>query len=236
MKKNCYFISIIISLVIILGYILTYSNNTFNTIKQQTVKIKVLAKQSDEYRSNEWQGSGIFISDNLILTAGHIVKNAEVIDVILPNGDCFKARNWYLEDESQTDLGFIDVNTPQKEKIVQLVDVKVGEAVWALGNPFGFYPSLTKGIISRLNLKGLEDNALQDNYFGSKGLILTDCPLNPGNSGCPLFNNRGIVGICVGGFPGANNVSFCIPAKVCLLSLNKCYATKALEVYDEASE
>jgi len=193
-------------------------NTLINRIKNNVVKIKVLSINGDT-----WEGSGIFIQDNLIITAGHIVDGAEIIDIIFENEDCYKARNWYLEDVAITDLGFIDVNTPQKEKQIKFIDGEVGETVWALGNPFGMYPSLTKGIISNLSVVD------EDYFFGNKLLLYTDCPVNPGNSGCPLYNKKGIVGICVGGIFGANDVGFCIPAKICQLSLEKYLATKKLQ-------
>lgn len=187
-------------------------------IKNNVVKIKVLSKNG-----NTWEGSGVFIQDNLIITAGHVVNDAEIIDIILENKDCYKARNWYLEDVAITDLGFIDVNTPQEEKQIKFINGKIGETVWALGNPFGMYPSLTKGIISNLSVVD------EDYFFGSKLLLYIDCPINPGNSGCPLFNKKGIVGICVGRIFGANDVGFCIPAEICRLSLEKYLATKKLQ-------
>jgi len=196
----------------------------FNLIRSNTVKIKVLDQDGEER-----QGTGIFIRDNLIITAGHMVDGAEVVDIILPNGDCYKGRSWYQEDIKIIDLGFIDVNTPQVEKAIRFVEGRTGDTVWALGNPFGAYPSLTKGIISNM---AFED---QEYYFGTKLLILTDCPLNPGNSGSPLFSPKGIVGICVGRIPCANDFSFCVPARICRLSLQKYLAIKALENCDATS-
>ena len=189
------------------------------------VKIKVqndvIAYEAYEIY-NGWQGTGIFIKDDLILTAGHIVENADIITIITNDGEQHIAIDWYKESEA--DLGVIKVITPEKEKELKFDSAKLGEGAWALGNSLGIDIVLTKGIISALNID------FEDNFFGNKNIFLTDTAANPGNSGGPIFNKNGkIVGILVGGFYNAQGMNIVIPSNICELTLNKYFAIEALK-------
>jgi len=187
-----------------------------------SVRPCVIKIQAENEYGSSWQGTGVFINDDLILTAGHMVNDANKITVIWPCDYNLPALSWYQEDYSMTDLGFIYIETPEKEPIAKFADAIVGETVRALGNPFGYYPVLTEGIVSALNV--------EEDWLGEKNLLLTDCPINPGNSGCPLFNkNNEIVGITVAGFIYADGMNFIVPSKICELSLAKYRAIQALK-------
>ena len=173
----------------------------------------------NEYNSG-WRGSGIFIRDNLILTAGHIVDGISDANIFTVDGKEYKAKSWYLETEA--DIGFIEVDTNDVESTLSFDNAKLGEDVWAYGNPLGVFPVLTKGIISAINAF--------DEYSNTKKMIITDAAANGGNSGCPIFDKSGnILGICSWHYPGQEGMNYFIRAEVIKLSLEKYKAIKALE-------
>jgi len=167
-----------------------------------------------------WQGSGVFIRDNLILTAGHIVDGISNADIFTVDGKEYKAKSWYLETEA--DVGFIEVDTNDIESTLSFDNAKLGEVVWAFGNPLGVFPVLAKGIVSAVGAP--------DNYKNTKNMIISDVAANGGNSGCPLFDKWGnIVGICSWHYPGQEGMNYFVRAEVIKLSLQKYDAIKALE-------
>ena len=101
-------------------------------------------------------------------------------------------------------------------------NAKLGEVVWAYGNPLGVFPVLTKGIISATNAP--------DNHGDTKNMIITDVAANGGNSGCPIFDKWGnILGICSWHYPGQEGMNYFVRAEVIELSLQKYDAIRALE-------
>jgi len=185
----------------------------YKDVLPAVVKIKVDGNYSG------WEGTGIFIEDDLILTAGHIVDNANEIWIIWSDGKKHKAVNWYKETE--VDLGIVYIRTPEKEKWLRFDKAIVGEEVWAIGNPFAIFPILTKGIISAIDMP--------DDFMFTKNMLITDCAINPGNSGCALFNKNGnILGICSWGYRGAQGMSYFVRAEICELVLDKYFATVGL--------
>lgn len=188
------------------------------------VQIKVISTEIDWYTGEpaEWQGSGIFIKDNLILTAGHIVDTAARLTIITVNGEVYTTWEWYKEADA--DIGLIEVDTCKKEKKLKFDNAILGETVWAYGNPYGVFPVLTKGIISAIDM--------YDNYTNTKNMIITDAGANAGNSGCALFDKYGnILGICSWhySYPATEGMNYFVRAEVIKLSLEKYYAIKALE-------
>lgn len=186
------------------------------------VQIKVISTEID-WRTGEpakWQGSGVFIRDNLILTAGHIVDSISEATIFTIDGKRYKAKSWYLETEA--DVGFIEVKTPEREKSLHFDNAKLGETIWAFGNPFGVFPVLTKGIISAINM--------YDNYSHTKDMVIVDTAIDPGNSGCPIFDKYGnILGICSWKYIYSQSLNYCVRSEVIELSLEKYDATRALE-------
>jgi serine protease Do len=158
-------------------------------------------------------GSGFIVSsDGYILTNAHVVRDADEVEVKLIDKRKFIAK--VIGADNRTDVAVIKI-TASSLPAVKLGDpakLRVGEAVAAIGSPFGFENSVTAGIVSA---KGR--SLPSESYVP---YIQTDVPINPGNSGGPLFNMKGeVVGINSqiysrsGGYQG---VSFAIPIDVAM--------------------
>ena len=164
-------------------------------------------------------GSGFIVSsDGYILTNAHVVSGADEVIVKLIDKRKFTAK--VIGTDTRTDVAVLKITSPSKLPIVKLgnpAQLRVGEAVAAIGSPFGFENSVTAGIVSA---KGR--SLPSESYVP---YIQTDVPINPGNSGGPLFNMRGeVVGINSqiysrsGGYQG---VSFAIPIDVAMEVVNQ---------------
>ena len=167
----------------------------------------------DRQREAQSLGSGFIISDDgYVLTNNHVVADADEIIVRLSDRSELQAK--LVGTDPRTDVALLKVegkNLPTV-KLGDSSKLKVGEWVLAIGSPFGFDHSVTKGIVSA---KGR--TLPNDTYVP---FIQTDVAINPGNSGGPLFNMNGeVVGINSqiftrsGGFMG---LSFAIPIDVAL--------------------
>jgi serine protease Do len=155
-------------------------------------------------------GTGFIIDKNgLIITNNHVVERADEIKVRLTDNREFKAA--VIGRDPKTDLALIKISSPfEKLPVLRLGDsdnIRVGDWVLAIGNPFGLEHTVTKGIISatgRVIGSGPYDNFLQ-----------TDAPINPGNSGGPLINLRGeVIGINTAIVPGGQGLGFAIPSNM----------------------
>lgn len=138
-------------------------------------------------------GSGVIInSEGYIVTNNHVIADAEDIEVTLHDNRAYKAT--VIGADPSTDLALIQIkekNLPSLP-LVNSDDVKVGEWVLAVGNPFNLNSTVTAGIVSA---KSRNINVLQDKY-AVESFIQTDAAINPGNSGGALVNLQGgLVGI-----------------------------------------
>jgi len=158
-------------------------------------------------------GSGFFISeDGVIVTNFHIIKDAYSILVSDYAGHRYQAR--VLGTDPPTDLAVIKVDPKEKVKKLLFGDsrqLRIGQKVLAIGNPFGLDNTLTVGVVSALN-RSLPSPTLELSH----NIIQTDAAINPGNSGGPLLNSAGeVVGIITAILkPGAENIGFAIPSEV----------------------
>jgi len=218
-NKRMFFVWLALFIICYLVFAITGPSKEAVEAKFLTSLVNSTAKIVVETDYAGWEGTGVFIKDDLILTAGHVVDGAAAITVILADGSKYEAIDWYKENEA--DLGFIEVKTERKEDIVQFDDAVLGEAVWAIGNPFAVYPVVSKGIVCAVDMP--------DIYMYQKDMIIVDAAINPGNSGGPIYDTEGkILGICSWGFNG-QGMSYFVRGKVCKLSLAKFLAIKALE-------
>ena len=136
----------------------------------------------------EGTGSGIVLDrSGDILTNAHVVSGANQIQVTFNDGRTATAT--LASANSKADLAVIRVSVPAASlhplPLGNSDTVRVGDAVYAIGAPFGLAGSMTAGIVSGLNRT--------DQASGLSGLIQTDAPINPGNSGGALLNSQGLV-------------------------------------------
>lgn len=135
-------------------------------------------------------GSGVIISqDGYIVTNNHVVKDATELEVTLNNNKSYKAK--LIGTDSKMDIALLKIDANEKLPYSTFADsdqVKVGEWVLAVGNPYNLTSTVTAGIVSA-KARNLENNGLQS-------FIQTDAAVNPGNSGGALVNTRGeLIGI-----------------------------------------
>ncbi|HYA32147.1 MAG TPA: DegQ family serine endoprotease [Thermodesulfovibrionales bacterium] len=164
-------------------------------------------------------GSGFIINkDGYIVTNNHVVQKAKDITVILQNKDQYPAK--VIGSDPKVDVALIKIDAKRELVSVPLGDsdkLRDGEAVLAIGNPFGLAETVTSGIVSA---KGRTIGAGPYDDF-----IQTDASINPGNSGGPLMNFHGeVVGINTAIVASAQGIGFAVPinlAKEVLLQLNE---------------
>jgi len=142
-------------------------------------------------RVGEGTGSGIVLdSSGNILTNAHVIANASQIQVTFSDGKTAPAT--VAGSNTAADLAIVHVSVAASSlHPVPLGDssqVRVGDAVYAIGAPFGLAETMTAGIVSGLNRSNQSS--------GLTGLIQTDAPINPGNSGGALINTLGqVIGV-----------------------------------------
>jgi 2-alkenal reductase len=148
----------------------------------------------------ESQGSGFVIDkEGHILTNYHVVEGATELEVGFPSG--LKARGRLVGSDADSDLAVLAVEVhPDLLFPLKFSDsdqIKVGQTVIAIGNPFGFKSTMTMGIISGLGRTMESMHVAPDGGMFSAGdIIQTDAAINPGNSGGPLLNLSGeVIGI-----------------------------------------
>jgi S1-C subfamily serine protease len=159
-------------------------------------------------------GSGfVFDADQgLILTNHHVVEDADVIRVLLADGRHEKAR--LVGSDPKTDLAVIGIESDHLFALPlgDSTSARVGDEVFAVGNPFGYGGSFSRGIVSA---KGRSNIPLLGVYY--QRFIQTDAVINPGNSGGPLVNMRGeVIGIntAIASQSGTyDGVGFAIPSE-----------------------
>jgi serine protease Do len=157
-------------------------------------------------------GSGVIISeDGYIVTNNHVVKDASEIEITLNNKKSYKAK--LIGTDSKMDIALLKINADEKLPYTTFGnsdDVKVGEWVLAVGNPYNLTSTVTAGIVSA-KARNLANDGIQS-------FIQTDAAVNPGNSGGALVNTRGdLVGIntmissMTGSYVG---YSFAVPSNI----------------------
>ena len=161
-------------------------------------------------RTERSLGSGVIVSaDGYILTANHVVADADEVKVSIADGKTeYTAK--VIGKDSATDIAVLKIQA-NNLPAVTLADsdqLEVGDMVLALGNPFGVGQTVTMGIVSALGRSGLGFN-------GYENFIQTDAAINPGNSGGALVDVEGrLVGIntaIVSPSGGNNGIGFAVP-------------------------
>ncbi len=138
----------------------------------------------------EAKGSGFVIDPSgIIVTNNHVVKDARTVTVTMSDGNTYPAK--VLGTDPKTDLAVLKIIAPHPLPFVELGDsssVVPGEWVIAMGNPFGLDGTVTAGIVSALG------RDIGDGPYDK--FIQIDAPINEGNSGGPLFDQKGeVIGV-----------------------------------------
>ncbi len=157
----------------------------------------------------EGVGSGVIIDkDGYVLTNYHVIDDAERLRITLSDGRVFNGK--VVGVDPPTDLAVIKIQTKEEIPVAKLgnsSELKAGQIVLAVGNPFGLTggPTVTSGIVSSLNRSLQTENGMLE-------LIQTDAAINPGNSGGPLVNTLGeVVAINTANMPYAQGIGFAVP-------------------------
>jgi putative serine protease PepD len=169
----------------------------YEKVADGVVNITSTAVQMDFFFNvfpTQGSGSGAILDPKgHILTNHHVVASAQKLEVALADGSRWPAK--LIGSDPDNDLAVIKIDAPrEKLKVIPMGDSKnlrIGQKVLAIGNPFGFDRTLTTGVISSVGrtIRSEVGTLIED-------VIQTDAAINPGNSGGPLLNSEGeIIGI-----------------------------------------
>jgi len=176
-------------------------------------------------------GSGIiFDSRGYVLTNYHVVGTAKEAEITLLNGKKYKGT--VLGGDPTNDLAVVKIDAPAGTKFPVATlgnsnDVKVGEYVVAIGNPFGLDYTVTSGIVSAVNREVPKPNG--NGYYYN--MIQTDAAINPGNSGGPLVDIHGrVIGIntAIISPSQGQGLGFAIPINTAKALVSRLVISKAL--------
>ena len=196
--------------------------NSVDKISKSVVNIasvRMLHDQLFRVFPVEGVGSGVVIDEKgYILTNNHVIDDAERLKVTLTDGRVLRGK--VVGNDEMTDLAVIKVEAEQPLPAAELGnsdDLKAGQIVMAIGNPFGLTggPAVTAGIVSSLN-RSIRARS------GVLELIQTDAAINPGNSGGPLVNTKGeVIAINTANMPYAQGIGFAVPINTAKLILKE---------------
>lgn len=172
-------------------------------------------------------GSGVIVSpDGYILTNNHVVADADELKVLLPDDREFLAK--VVGTDPKTDVAVIKIDADELPTVT-LADsdkLRVGDIVFAVGNPLDVGQTVTMGIVSA---KGRNKLGLLDEVGGYESFIQTDAAINPGNSGGALIDAKGrLVGINSAIFSNTHTnigIGFAIPVNLAASVMNSLIET-----------
>ena len=185
-------------------------NDTYSLIKEFPKPTENKDKPKNQENST-WTGTGFALSNNYVVTNHHVINEAKTISIKGVNGDL---NNGYTAEvvatDKTNDIAVLKINDTRFEgfgTIPYCISTRmadVGEEVFVLGYPLtqalGNEIKLTNGIISS-----------RTGYQGDIATYQISAPVQPGNSGGPMFDSKGnVIGIVVAGVPGAENVGYAI--------------------------
>ncbi len=157
-------------------------------------------------------GSGVVIdNDGHVLTNNHVIENAQQLKITTTDGRTENGK--VIGTDELTDLAVVKAGSIEKFEHAQLGDsdnLRIGQIVLAIGNPFGLSggPTVTSGIVSSLKRSIQFDTGMLE-------VIQTDAAINPGNSGGPLINTNGeVVAINTAKMPYGQGIGFAIPINI----------------------
>lgn len=168
--------------------------NVYERVSPSVVHITSRSEVYDFWRGvvpSEGSGSGFTIDqEGHIVTNHHVIENATQIEVLLPDGTAYPAQ--LIGDDPYNDLAVLKIDVPDgmlsPVEFGSAENLRVGQRVIAIGNPFGLDRTLTTGVVSALGRTIETENG---DALGE--VIQTDAAINPGNSGGPLLDTSGLV-------------------------------------------
>lgn len=174
-----------------------FSSEVYQIIQPSLVLIQSEVKGKDGKNDNSL-GSGVVINDmGDILTSLHVVADSDAINLIFPDGTESSAQ--IMVEQPEKDIAIVRADHPPAFLIPAVIGnpnlLRVGDEAYVVGNPLGFYSSMSSGVIS-----GFDRTFLPTSHnLKLEGMIQIDTAVNPGNSGGPLLNRYGeVVGIVTG--------------------------------------
>jgi len=155
------------------------------------------------------QGTGVVLDNKgFILTNAHVIEDADAVLVTSSGGKKYRAE--VIAKNRKQDAALLKIPPISELKPIEFGDsenLKAGEEVYALGNPFGYSKTVTRGIVSATRRE-----IRQGNEVKYEDLIQTDAAINPGSSGGPLINAQGqVLGIVQMRHWGASGIGFAMP-------------------------
>lgn len=158
-------------------------------------------------------GSGVIIDEEgYLLTNEHVVKRADKIWVKVGGTEYPATR---IAGDAAIDVALVKINAPEGTRFSAVTmagddDLRLGETVLALGNPFGLGGSVSRGILSSKSRR----QPLEDQPLDIRDWLQTDAAINPGNSGGPLINLNGeLIGLNVAVYGEGEGIGFAIPIR-----------------------
>jgi len=195
-------------------------NDLFELVENSIVQVTKTMPPANPYGPDKENttslGSGFIYNDKgYIVTNNHVVESAKAVDVTFINGDRYTAN--ITGTDAFSDLAVIKINEnttglPKPLVVGNSSELRVGDQVVAIGNPFGLESSMTTGIVSQIGrLLSIDERG-----FSIPNAIQTDALINPGNSGGPLLNMKGeVIGVNTAGiFPGG--IGLAVPSNTVL--------------------
>lgn len=164
-------------------------NVSYHTVRNPIMEF-FYGYQSGQPREQVGTGSGVIISeDGYVVTNNHVIRGASEIDITLNDNRTFPAK--LIGTDSKMDIALLKIDADEKFPYAVFADsdnIKVGEWVLAIGNPYNLNSTVTAGIVSA-KARNLATSGIQS-------FIQTDAAVNPGNSGGALVNTNGeLIGI-----------------------------------------
>ncbi|MEW5675062.1 Do family serine endopeptidase [Flavobacterium enshiense] len=171
-------------------YVVHVKNVTVSEVPSNPIMEYFYGYRGGQQQTQIGTGSGVIISeDGYIVTNNHVIQNATELEVTLNNNKSYKAK--LVGTDSKMDVALLKVDAEEKLPYATFGNsdnMRVGEWVLAVGNPYNLNSTVTAGIVSA-KARNLSKDGIQS-------FIQTDAAVNPGNSGGALVNTRGeLVGI-----------------------------------------
>lgn len=192
------------------------------SVVQITSKIPTAAADPQSPNATTLGSGFVFDNQRHIITNGHVVGDAKIVDVTFVDGNRYTAK--VIGTDIYSDIAVLQIsqNTTQTQQLLSTLKpfvlgnsskLEVGDQVIAIGNPFGLSDTMTTGIVSGV---GRLLPAASGIGFSIPNAIQTDAPINPGNSGGPLLNTQGqVIGMNTAIFSATgtfSGIGFAVPS------------------------